>query len=143
MAKLVPGRIPPVVTAVAVLLMMGALVALAAARRPAAGSDDTKTAEAPATKQQQHRYAPTLALVMAAYKGVQDKDDKTNPEAVAALKKAFERNASAKKTMSRHPSPARSPGPGSPPRRFSARARFDGSFTSHARPTRASPRITQ
>lgn len=100
MAKPALTRTPPVVTAAALLVVVGMVAALAAAQRPTTKPDDTKSA-APDPAKKQHRYAPTLAVLMAAYEGVQNKDDKTNPEAVAALKKVYERNPSAKKTLAK------------------------------------------
>ncbi|MFO0951638.1 MAG: hypothetical protein U0835_10905 [Isosphaeraceae bacterium] len=53
----------------------------------------------PAPVARELRYAPTLAIVLVAYEGLLQNNEKANPEAVRALKQSFARNPSARQTI--------------------------------------------
>lgn len=53
----------------------------------------------PAPTVRTYRYAPSLGVLMVAYEGVLQNNDRANPELVRAMRQTFQRNPSARRTM--------------------------------------------
>ena len=84
-----------VVAVIALASLLGGAAAVPAGA-PAKPDDQGK---APPKAKKEYRYAPTLAALVVAYEGVLNNDEKTNPQLVAGLKKAFKDSPSAKQTV--------------------------------------------